>query len=126
VNHRAKRFGKAIGQGQCPFCDQPMRLSVSTSGIRIFRCDPSGIQVLIRGPPGIAALDGLVDRASGEGLWTRVKDMERRYHLKSPAWGSGFWIEPDLVETSIFDRSLKGVRSPQENCGAPVAWKDEQ
>jgi predicted RNA-binding Zn-ribbon protein involved in translation (DUF1610 family) len=110
----------------CPVCTDPREVRLTKKSKPYITCDPCGIQVFIRGPAGIAAFDRLVDRASGEDLWTRIKDMERRYRLKCPECGCRFWIEPDLLETSLFDGSLKGFRCPQENCDAIVAWEKEQ
>jgi DNA-directed RNA polymerase subunit RPC12/RpoP len=107
----------------CPVCMDPREVKLTKKAKPYITCDPCGIQVFVRGPAGIAAFDRLVERASGEDLWTRIKDMERRYRLKCPECGYRFWIERDLAETSIFDGSLKGFRCPQENCGATVAWE---
>jgi endogenous inhibitor of DNA gyrase (YacG/DUF329 family) len=52
-----------------------------------------------------------------------MKEIEQRYRLTCPECGSQFWMEPDLVETSIFDGSLKGFRCPEKKCGATVAWE---
>jgi DNA-directed RNA polymerase subunit RPC12/RpoP len=85
-------------------------------------CDPCGIQVFVRGPAGIAAFNQLVDRASGEGLWTRLKEMQKRFYLRCPECGHHFWIEPGLAKTSLFDGSLQGFRCPAKNCREVVPW----
>ncbi len=110
----------------CPVCTDPREVRLTKKKKPYVTCDPCGIQVFVRGPAGIAAFDRLVDRAEGEDLWTRIKDMERRYRLKCQECGSRFWIEPELIETSIFDGSLKGFRCPEKNCDAVVAWEQEQ
>jgi hypothetical protein len=43
VNGKPKRLTKPITTGRCAFCGQPLGLSVSDSGIRIFRCEPCGL-----------------------------------------------------------------------------------
>jgi hypothetical protein len=43
VNSKSKRLRKPITMGHCTFCGQPLALSVSDSGIRIFRCQPCGL-----------------------------------------------------------------------------------
>ncbi len=110
----------------CPACTNPREVRLTKKSKPYVTCDPCGIQVFIRGPAGIAAFERLVDRASDEDLWTRVKDVERRYHLTCPECGLQFWIEPELAETSIFNGSLKGFRCPQKNCDAIVTWEKEQ
>ncbi len=110
----------------CPVCTDPREVRLTKKKKPYVTCDPCGIQVFIRGPAGIASFERLVDRAEGEDLWTRIKDMERRYRLKCPECGCKFWIERELVETSIFDGSLKGFRCPQKDCDAIVAWELEQ
>ena len=89
-------------------------------------CDPCGIQVFVRGPAGIAAFERLVSRANEEGLWERLSEMEGRYRLKCPECGTRFWIEPELIETSIFDGSIEGFRCPQKDCDAIVKWECEE
>ena len=110
----------------CPVCTDPREVRLTKKDKPYITCDPCGIQVFVRGPAGIAAFDRLVERASGEDLWTRIKDMERRYRLKCPECSCRFWIEPDLIETSLFDGSLKGFRCPEKSCDAVVAWEKEQ
>jgi transcription elongation factor Elf1 len=110
----------------CPVCMDPREVRLTKKHKPYVTCDPCGIQVFVRGPAGIAAFERLVDRAGDEGLWARVKDMERRYHLQCPECGFRFWIEPELAETSIFNGSLKGFRCPQRTCEAIVAWESKQ
>ena len=109
----------------CPVCTDPREVKQTKKGKPYLVCDPCGIQVFIRGPAGIAAFDRLAEQGDGQDLWARIKEMERRYRLKCPDCGHRFWIEPELVETSVFDGSLKGFRCPHENCGATVAWEEE-
>lgn len=89
-------------------------------------CDPCGIQLFVIGPAGIAAFDRLVDKGDREDLWTRLEKTERRYRLKCPECGWHFWIEPDLVKTSMLDGGLKGFRCPGKDCGAIVPWEEEK
>jgi len=110
----------------CPVCTQPREIKLTKKKKPYVVCDPCGIQVFIRGPEGITAFNRLVERGSREDLWTRIADVERRYRLKCPECGSRFWIEPELVKTSIFDGSLQGFRCPQKNCGATVEWEKQQ
>jgi ssDNA-binding Zn-finger/Zn-ribbon topoisomerase 1 len=110
----------------CPVCTQPLEIKLTKKKKPYVVCDPCGIQVFIRGPAGIATFNRLVERGSGEDLWTRIAEMEQRYRLKCPECGCRFWIEPELVKTSIFDGSLQGFRCPQKNCGATVEWEKQQ
>lgn len=110
----------------CPVCTNPREVRVTKKDKPYITCDPCGIQVFVRGPAGIAAFERLVDSARGEDLWTRVKDMERRYHLTCPECGLQFWIEPGLAKTSIFNGSLLGFRCPQKDCEAVVTWEKAQ
>ncbi len=110
----------------CPVCTDPREVRLTKKNKPYITCDPCGIQVFVRGPAGIAAFERLIEPGTAEGLWTRLADMERHYRLKCLECGCQFWIEPDLVETSIFDGSLKGFRCPQRNCGATVPWEGEQ
>lgn len=110
----------------CPVCTNPREVRVTKKDKPYITCDPCGIQVFVRGPAGIAAFERLVDRASGEGLWTRVKDMERRYHLTCPECGLPFWIEPGLAKTSNLNGSLLGFRCPKRGCEAVATWEKGQ
>jgi len=71
-------------------------------------------------------LERTVKCLSNEGVLTRLVEMERRYHLKCPECGHRFWIEPELVKTSIFDGSLQGFRCPTKGCKAVVEWKSKE
>jgi hypothetical protein len=86
-------------------------------------CDPCGIQLFVRGPAGIAALNRLLDRGKVEDLSTRLAKMERHFYLRCEACGCQFWIEPRLVKTSLFDGSLQGFRCPAKDCREVVPWK---
>ena len=110
----------------CPVCTDPREVRLTKKRKPYITCDPCGIQLFIRGPAGIAAFERLVNRAKAEDLWTRLAEMQRRYHLKCPKCGNRFWIEPSLVKTSLFDGSLQGFRCPHKNCGAVVAWEKKQ
>jgi hypothetical protein len=110
----------------CPVCADPREVRQTKKHKPYIVCDPCGVQVFVRGPAGIAAFGRLVDRADGEGLWSRISEIERRYRLKCSKCGGRFWIEPDLIERSAWDGSLKGFRCPGRNCDAVVAWGKKQ
>jgi transcription elongation factor Elf1 len=110
----------------CPVCTQPREVRMTKKDKPYVICDPCGVQVFVRGPAGIAEFDRLVESTSGEGLVERLKEMARQYRLTCPECGGQFWIEPELIKTSVFDGSLKGFRCPQEDCGAIVPWEREQ
>ncbi len=110
----------------CPVCADPREVKLTKKGKPYVTCDPCGIQVFVRGPSGIAAFTRLMDRADNADLWSRITEMERRYHLKCPECGCRFWIEQDLIETSAWDGSLKGFRCPGKDCDAIVAWEDKR
>jgi len=110
----------------CPVCTGPREVKQTKKRKPYLVCDPCGVQVFVRGPSGIAEFNRLIERAQGQGLLIRMKEMEQRYHLTCSECGSRFWIEPELVETSIFDGSLRGFRCPEKKCGATVAWEKKQ
>lgn len=110
----------------CPVCTDPREVRETKKGKPYVVCDPCGIQVFVRGPSGIAAFQRLVNQGGSEDLWTRIEEMQRRYRLKCPECGERFWIEPQLIKTSIFDGKLQGFRCPQTDCGATVAWEKKQ
>jgi predicted RNA-binding Zn-ribbon protein involved in translation (DUF1610 family) len=110
----------------CPVCTELLEVRLTKKKKPYVTCDPCGIQVFVRGPAGISAFNRLIDRATGQDLWTKLKEMEPRYHLKCPKCGSRFWIEPALAKTSLFDGSLQGFRCPEKKCGATVAWEKKQ
>ena len=109
----------------CPVCTIPLEVRTTKKDKPYITCDPCGIQVFVRGPFGILAFNRLVDSASEDDLWTRLAEMERRYRLKCRKCGGQFWIEPELIKTSLMDGSLKGFRCPQKNCGAIIAWEQQ-
>lgn len=107
----------------CPVCADPREVRITKKEKPYITCDPCGIQVFVRGPSGIDAFNRLVARANSEDLWTRLKEMQRRYYLKCSECGNCFWIEADLAETSAWDGSLKGFRCPQKSCAAVTEWE---
>lgn len=107
----------------CPVCAGPREVKMTKKKKPYITCDPCGIQLFVRGPAGISALNRLLERADREGLWDRLREMDRRYYLKCPACGCRFWIEPELVKTSLFDGSLQGFRCPDRNCREVVSWE---
>src|SRR5712692_5503347 len=108
----------------CPVCTDPREVRMTKKRKPYITCDPCGIQLFIRGPAGVAAFNRLIDRADGQDLWARLAELERRCRLKCPVCGTKFWISPELVETSLFDGSLKGFRCPNEECGEIVPWNN--
>jgi len=110
----------------CPICTHPREVRITKKKKPYVVCDPCGIQLFVRGPAGIAALDRLLDRADVEDLWTRLAEMERRYYLECLACGCHFWIEPGRAKTSLFDGSLQGFRCPAKNCREVVPWKTKE
>jgi transcription elongation factor Elf1 len=105
----------------CPVCTERQEVRITKKKKPYITCDPCGIQVFIRGPAGIAAFNRLIDRAEDNDLWTRLAEMERRYHLKCAKCGTRFWAELERVKTSLFDGSLQGFACPK--CGSTVNWK---
>ena len=110
----------------CPVCANPCEVRITKKKKPYITCDPCGIQLFIRGPAGIDAFNRLLDRADREDLWTRLAEMLRRYYLKCPACGCHFWIEHELVKTSLFDGSLQGFRCPAKDCREVVPWKTKE
>jgi predicted RNA-binding Zn-ribbon protein involved in translation (DUF1610 family) len=110
----------------CPVCGDPREVRQTKKRKPYITCDPCGIQVFVRGPAGISAFNRLVEGAGSKDVWTRLREMERRYRLKCPQCGCRFWIEPSLVMTSMFDGSLQGFRCPEKKCGETVEWGNEQ
>jgi len=110
----------------CPVCADPVEVKQTKKKKPYGTCDPCGIQVFIRGPAGIAAFNRLAHDANQQDLWTRIREIESRYRLKSPKCGCRFWIEARLLKTSVFDGSLQGFRCPEKKCGAIVEWEKGQ
>ena len=110
----------------CPVCMDPREVRMTKKKKPYITCDPCGIQVFVRGPAGIAAFNRLVDRADGEDLWTRLREMQQRFYLRCPECGHHFWIEPGLAKTSLFDGSLQGFRCPAKNCREVVPWRTKE
>ena len=110
----------------CPVCLEPREVGLTKKKKPYIHCDPCGIQVFVRGPAGIAAFNRLVDRAEGEDLWTRIREMQKRFYLRCQECGHHFWIEPELAKTSLFDGSLQGFRCPAKNCRGVVPWRSKE
>jgi DNA-directed RNA polymerase subunit RPC12/RpoP len=85
-------------------------------------CDPCGVQVFIRGPNGIREFSRLLQNTSQEPLLSRLMQMEQRYRLTCPKCGHKFWINPQLLKTSVFDGSMKGFRCPEKGCEGVAGW----
>lgn len=111
----------------CPVCLARCDVRITVKRKPYIICDPCGVQLFVRGPGGIAAFNQSIERAgerSGSAdLWATLKTMQSRYRLQCPKCAAKFWIEPELVETSMFDGSLKGFRCPQKNCGTTIPWR---
>ncbi len=107
----------------CPVCTQPRAVRMTKKNKPYIVCDPCGVQVFVRGPAGIETFSRLLEQARHEDLLTRFKEMVGRYRLTCPACGGQFWIGPKLIETSVFDGSLKGVRCPEDKCKALLQWE---
>ena len=107
----------------CPICAEPRAVRITKKDKPYLICDPCGVQVFIRGRSGIERFARLLERAQAADLLTRFNASAERYRLTCANCAHVFWIEPHLIETSIFDGSLKGVRCPASNCGAVVPWK---
>jgi hypothetical protein len=110
----------------CPVCTDPREVRQTKKRKPYITCDPCGIQVFVRGPAGISAFNRLVEGSGNKDVWTRLREMERRYRLKCSECGCHFWIKPSLVKTSMFDGTLQGFRCPEKKCGAVVVWENEQ
>src|ERR1700730_4642136 len=87
----------------CPVCAGAREVRLSKKDKPYIVCDPCGIQIFVRGPAGIAEFNRLVNQAKGEDLWTRLKEMQRRYRLKCHKCDCHFWIEPELIKTSLIN-----------------------
>ena len=109
----------------CPVCAYPREVRTTKKKKPYLICDSCGIQLFVRGPAGIAAFERLMERAHGQGVFARVKEMEQRFYLRCHECGTRFWIEPQLVKTSMFDGSFQGFRCPEKKCDAIVSWKDQ-
>lgn len=107
----------------CPVCTSPRHVKMTKKDKPYIVCDPCGVQLFVRGPSGITAFETLVGRGNQGDVWTRIKEMERRYRLKCPECRHQFWIEAPFIETSTWDGSLKGFRCPGKNCDAIVPWE---
>jgi len=109
----------------CPVCIELREVKLTKKKKLYVTCDPCGIQLFVRGPAGISAFQRLIDNGNGQGLWTALKAMEPRYHLKCPKCSCRFWITPGLAKTSLFDGSLQGFRCPERRCGTTVEWEEK-
>jgi predicted RNA-binding Zn-ribbon protein involved in translation (DUF1610 family) len=107
----------------CPVCTQVREVRLTKKDKPYLVCDPCGVQVFVRGPAGIEEFRRLLQHTNSESLLTRLEEMERRYRLICPECGQGFWAEPKLIKTSVFDGTLKGFRCPKKNCDAVIAWE---
>jgi hypothetical protein len=107
----------------CPVCAMPQEVRTTKKEKPYITYNACGVQVFIRGRIGIDEFCRLVDCVQREGLLTRVNEMIRRYRLTCPSCAKQFWVEPRLVETSVFDGSLKGIRCPVVRCGTVLPWK---
>jgi DNA-directed RNA polymerase subunit RPC12/RpoP len=108
----------------CPVCLQPLDVRLTKKDKPYVTCDPCGVQLFIRGPAGIEEFNRLIERENRDGILDRLKEMEHQYRLSCAKCKSRFWIEPDLIKTSLFDGSLKGFRCPK--CGETVPWETKR
>jgi len=109
----------------CPVCTGPREVLLTKKDKPYLTCDPCGVQVFVRGPSGIREFSRLLQSTSEEPLLARLTHIEKRYRLTCPNCGHKFWITPKLVETSMFDGSVKGFRCPERDCGGVALWNEE-
>ncbi len=107
----------------CPVCLTACGVRMTIKRKPYIICDPCGVQLFVRGPAGITAFNQSIERPGNADVWAAMKIMQGRYRLQCPKCTVKFWIEPELVETSMFDGSLKGFRCPQKNCEATIPWR---
>ncbi len=110
----------------CPVCTQAREVRLTKKDKPYLVCDPCGVQIFVRGPAGIEEFRRLLQHTNHQGLLTRLREIERRYRLICLQCGQGFWAEPSLIKTSVFDGGLKGFRCPRKNCEAIVPWERTQ
>jgi len=109
----------------CPVCVELREVRMTKKRKPYITCDPCGIQMFVRGPAGISGFNRLIESGNNQDLWTTLKEMKPRYHLKCPECGCRFWIRPELVKTSLFDGRLQGFRCPEKKCGTTVALEEK-
>ena len=109
----------------CPVCTQAREVRVTKKDKPYLICDPCGVQLFIRGPAGVEEFKRLLKQTNQESLLSRLREMEQRYRLDCPDCGRQFWIEPQLLKTSVFDGSVKGFRCPQKNCDTIIRWEQK-
>jgi predicted RNA-binding Zn-ribbon protein involved in translation (DUF1610 family) len=109
----------------CPVCTELRDVRMTKKKKPYITCDPCGIQLFVRGTVGISGFQRFIANGNNQNLWTRLQEIEPRYHLKCPKCGCRFWIEPALAKTSVFDGSLQGFRCPEKRCGATVPWEEK-
>ena len=108
----------------CPVCSQLLNVKLTKKDKPYVTCDPCGVQVFVRGPAGIEQFRRLIASGNRAGMLEKLEEIEHRYHLNCPGCGHRFWIEPNLIETSLFDGSLKGFSCPK--CEEVVSWGSKQ
>jgi len=124
---RATRVGMATRTEHkfpCPVCTHPLEVKLTKKNKPYVTCDPCGVQVFVRGPAGIEEFKRLIERGNRDGLLDRLKEMEQRYRMTCAKCSSKFWAEPNLIKTSAFDGSLKGLRCPK--CGEIASWEQKR
>jgi DNA-directed RNA polymerase subunit RPC12/RpoP len=102
----------------------PLEVRLSKRDKPYVTCNTCGVQIFVRGRVGIGEFKKLTDRASVQGAFERMHEAVRRYRVKCQKCGTPFWIEPQLIVTSTFDGSFKGVRCPQEKCQTVNQWEE--
>jgi DNA-directed RNA polymerase subunit RPC12/RpoP len=107
----------------CPVCTRPLSVKLTKKDKPYVTCDPCGVQVFVRGPAGIEQFRRLIASGRRAGTLERLEEIEHRYRLSCPECGHRFWIEPNLIETSLFDGSLKGFSCP--TCEQVVSWRSK-
>jgi ssDNA-binding Zn-finger/Zn-ribbon topoisomerase 1 len=107
----------------CPVCTMPLEVRTTKKQKPYVTCDSCGVQMFVRGRIGIAGFERLTERAQREGSMAMLAGTLRRYRLTCPECREQFWVEPRLIETSLFDGSLKGVRCPKPKCERVVKWE---
>jgi predicted RNA-binding Zn-ribbon protein involved in translation (DUF1610 family) len=109
----------------CPVCTVVREVLMTKKANPYLTCDPCGVQVFIRGPGGIKEFTRLLHAINDEKLLARLNYMNQQYHLTCPKCGCQLWITPKLIETSMFDGSLKGFRCPEKGCDGIAHWDEE-
>ena len=83
-------------------------------------CNGCGMQMFVRLSSGIRLFYSLASEKGQQDIWKRLEGLANRFQKTCPNCRKRFWIDEDLIVTSMITGSFTGYRCPDKGCAGIV------